>query len=105
MTATMALKLDMMNVEISCRTAAWHRATMVIAREHLLAYTRRHGRGRALRSSRIERAKLSCVARRALEHLGRDIDLTPGAVLSHPTAVRALLICDLVRGRACAAPR
>src|SRR5205807_3529857 len=36
------------------------------------------------------------VARRALEALGRDVDLSPGAVLRRAPAVRALLVRDLV---------
>jgi hypothetical protein len=46
--ASVALKLDMMNVQISRRAAARHCAPILITREHLLADPRRHGRGRSL---------------------------------------------------------
>jgi hypothetical protein len=62
MSSTMALKLDMMNIEAPCRSAAGHRAAMMIAREHLLADPGRDGGGRSFRGGRIERTKVLCIA-------------------------------------------
>src|ERR1044071_60285 len=94
-----------MDIEVPRRAAAWHGAAMMIAGEHLLAQPRRHRRRRARRGRRIERADDPGIAFRALDHLRRDIDLAPGAVLRGAPAIRALLVRDLMRRALGAGPR
>ena len=102
MRSTLSLWHDMMDVQVTRRSAAGHRAAVMIAREHLLAQPRRHRGRRALGRRGVERAQDLGVARCALEDFGRNLDLSPGAVLRRAPAVRALLIRDLMR-RTCGA--
>src|ERR1051326_3915481 len=94
-----------MDVEVPRRAAAWHGAAMMIAGEHLLAQPRRHCGRRGLGRLRTERADDPGIAFRALDHLRRDIDLAPGAVLRGAPAIRALLVRDLMRRALGASPR
>src|ERR1041384_8366271 len=90
----------MMSFKVGRRSAAGHGAAVVIAREHLLAEPRCDGGRGSLGYRRVERAEDPRVARRALEHLGPDVDLATGAVLRRAPAVLTLLIGDLVCGAA-----
>src|SRR5262245_38293119 len=105
MCATIGLFVDMMNFKISRRATPGCRATVMIARKHLLANTRGHRRGYAFGGRRVERAKVPGIARCALEDLGSDRDVSSGAVLRDAPAVGAPLVRDLVRGPICAGAR
>src|SRR5579872_7169954 len=70
-----------MDIEVARRPAARDRAAVVVAREHLAAKPRCDGGRHTRRFVRVERADQLGVAPRAVEHLGADLDLAPGAVL------------------------
>jgi nicotinamidase-related amidase len=73
--ATVALILDVVQIEIPRGPAAVHGAAMVIAREDLPPDAWRDRGRHPCRLRRVERADELGVTRCALDHLGTDLDL------------------------------
>src|SRR5512140_1698896 len=96
MRAALCLLDDVMNFQVPGGSAARRDATIVVAREYLLAEPWRHRGGGSLGRGCIERADVLGITRCALEHLRGDVDLAPGAVLRDAPAVLTLLIGDLM---------
>jgi hypothetical protein len=96
--STMALILDVMQIEPDVPATSGHGAAVSVPREHLLAPARRDSHRRPLRHRRVERAEMYGIAGSALCDLRADFNVPPAAELPRPLAVGALLDCDLVRG-------
>src|SRR5262245_46155903 len=85
-----------MEIEISGRAAAGYRAAIVVASEHLSPEARRDRGSKTLRLVGIEGPDQLCVAARAIDDVGADIDLSAGTVLPAAAAPFAQRDRDLV---------
>ena len=95
-TAAVALKLDVMQIEPDVPPASRHRAAVAISRQHLFPLADRDSRGDPLRRGDIERAEVDGIAGRALGHGRIDLDVPSTAVLPATFTIGALLDRDLV---------